>query len=163
MGSMGLVRILIANGANLDLLGQREPHLYGTGKLSDLEAFLRGHLANVSALTGVKKVELTFFQSNSEADYLQEISSKWHGIIANPGAWTHTSLAIADRLTAVGVPYVEVHISNIFAREDFRKHSYISAHAAGIVTGLGFDSYLCGLIGLLSRLKATQAGSEKID
>lgn len=160
---MGSVRILIANGANLDLLGEREPHIYGPGKLSDLEAFLRGHLTNVSVLTGVKKVELTFFQSNSESDYLQEISSNWHGIIANPGAWTHTSLAIADRLTAVRVPYVEVHMSNVFAREEFRKHSYISAHATGIVTGLGFDSYLCALIGLLSHVKITRAGSEKID
>jgi 3-dehydroquinate dehydratase-2 len=151
---MSSLKILIANGVNMDLLGQREPHLYGTETLADLEIYIRGMLPAVVTMTRSKDVELFFFQSNSEVDYLNEIGSKWSGIVANPGAWTHTSLAIADRFAATGVPFVEVHLSNVFAREDFRKSSFISPHAAGVVTGFGFHSYLCGLTGLLLRLAA---------
>ena len=137
----------------MDLLGHREPHIYGTGNLNDLATFLRSQLSHVEAMTNVSGVELTFFQTNSEADYINELNSQWQGIITNPGAWTHTSLAIADRLVGIQVPFVEVHLSNIFARENFRTKSFISSHAIGVVSGLGFSSYLCALIGLLSHLR----------
>lgn len=150
---MACVRILIANGVNMDLLGSREPEIYGDKSLANLEQFLLGKLPSLVALTGLADVELTFFQSNCERDYLEQLNRSWQGIILNPGAWTHTSLAIADRLAAIKVPFMEVHLSNVFAREAIRQLSYVSPHADGVISGLGFDSYLCALLALLSRLK----------
>ena len=105
-----------------------------------------------SGLNTYKDVRLHFYQSNSEADFLNEISKKWDGALINPGAWTHTSLALGDRLAALQLPFVEVHISNLSQREDFRKHSYLSPHAVGVVYGFGLGSYGAALIGLLNHL-----------
>ncbi len=127
--------ILVINGVNLDLLGIRQPEIYSSYTLKDIEDMLQG-----SDLA--RDINFHFFQSNSESLFIEAISSSYDGIIINPGAWTHTSVAILDRLLAVGVPYVEVHISNIFAREEFRHHSYISSRALGVICGLGIDSYL---------------------
>ena len=127
------MKILVANGVNLDLLGSREPEIYGVNTLEDMKNLL---LANVSG------VSFEFFQSNSESQFIEKISSSYDGIILNPGAWTHTSIAILDRILAVEVPYIEVHISNIFSREDFRSKSYYSSSSLGVVSGLGIDSYL---------------------
>ena len=148
-------KVLIANGVNLDLLGQREPEFYGARGLGDLEAYLRKHAPPMAKQIGLDGVDLQFFQSNNEAEFLSKISLPCDGILINPAAWTHTSLALADRLKALGVPFVEVHISNIAGREAFRHHSYSAPHAAGVVYGLGFDSYMAGLWGLLSRLMAS--------
>ncbi len=127
--------ILVINGVNLDLLGIRQPEIYSRYTLRDIEDMLQG-----SDLS--KDINFHFFQTNSESSFIETISSSYDGIVINPGAWTHTSIAILDRLLAVGVPYVEVHISNIFAREEFRHHSYISSQALGVICGLGIDSYL---------------------
>lgn len=139
------LRILVANGVNLDLLGQREPGVYGKGTLADLEAHVRA--------LAPEGVALTFFQTNDEALFLAKISDGWDGAVINPGAWTHTSLALADRLKGLALPFVEVHLSNTMAREEFRHRSYSAPHAAGIVIGLGFDSYVAGLTGLVAKLR----------
>ena len=127
--------ILVLNGVNLDLIGIRQPDIYGSGSLKDLEYLLKSSDLSSS-------VNFHFFQTNSESDFLEAISPSYDALIINPGAWTHTSIAILDRLIGIGVPYVEVHISNIFAREDFRHHSYISSSSLGVISGLGIDSYL---------------------
>ena len=130
-----MYNILVLNGVNLDFLGTRQPDIYGSWSLKDLE-----HLLKSSDLSST--INFHFFQTNSESDFLEAISPSYDAIIINPGAWSHTSIAILDRLLGVGVSYVEVHISNIFAREPFRHHSYISSGALGVISGLGVDSYL---------------------
>ena len=100
------------------------------------------------------KVELSFFQSNSESSFLEEVSKQWDGAVINPGAWTHTSLALGDRLLAAGLPYIEVHMSNTASRETFRHFSYISKGAQGTITGLGKTSYLTGIFALLTYLES---------
>jgi len=146
--------ILVANGVNLDLLGKREPHIYGTFTLQDLEKFMRTAAAELTAQLAVDDIRLEFFQSNDEAIFLEKLSDgHWHGVLLNPGAWTHTSVALRDRLAALGTAYVEVHISNLAAREEFRKTSFSAAHAKGVVYGFGHDSYRVGLYGLLSHLQ----------
>ena len=144
--------ILIANGVNLDLLGRREPDIYGVFTLQDLENFLQEKSSSAAHLYSVSKVSLSFFQSNDEADFIAEISKTWDGIVINAGAWTHTSVALGDRLKALKIPFVEVHISNLSSREPFRQKSYLAPHAVGVVWGFGKDSYLVGLIGLLNFL-----------
>ena len=141
--------ILIANGVNLDLLGTREPEIYGAKNLENLTQELQAFL---STFVLKASVNLEFFQSNSEEAFLDKVSQDYVGALINPGAWTHTSLALADRLSAVGLPFVEVHLSHIGRREDFRKHSYSSQHALGVVYGLGFGSYYAALAGLLKHL-----------
>lgn len=144
------LKILCANGVNLDLLGTREPVVYGTANLKDLEAMLRKELATYAKAA---KIDLVFFQTNDEAEMLKTLSdSKADGILINPAAWTHTSVALADRLKGLGIPFVEVHISNISAREEYRKQSYSASAAAGVVYGFGLDSYLIGLLGLIRTL-----------
>lgn len=98
-------------------------------------------------------VEIEFFQTNVEHEFLQFIAKPFAGLIINPGAWTHTSVALADRLRAVGTPFIETHISNIAARESFRLHSYSAPHASGVIFGLGVESYRSALYALLLRLK----------
>lgn len=141
-------QVLIANGVNLDLLGRREPHLYGTLNLAVIEAQIRHASPILATLTGIEVPELVFFQSNVEAEYMHRLSEAWDGAIINAGAWTHTSLALADRLAGLGLPFAEVHLTNLAKREAFRHHSYSAPHAIGVCFGFGAASYLSGLLGL---------------
>lgn len=151
-----MFRILIANGVNLDLLGTRPKQFYGERSLKDLEAFLSQ--AIVPTTKALKtEIQLTFFQSNDEASYLQKLGEDWHGALLNPGAWTHTSLALADRLEALQLPFVEVHLSHLAKREPWRQASYATRHSLGVVYGFGFDSYLLALHGLIRHLLASES------
>ena len=134
-------RVLIINGPNLNLLGTREPQIYGSRTLADLEALCAAHGRSLG-------LDVDCFQSNHEGailDRIQAVRGEATAIIINAGAYSHTSLAIADALTATGVSYYEVHISNIHAREAFRSHSTLSAGAKGVICGLGFRGYLAAL------------------
>lgn len=133
-----MARILVLNGPNLNLLGTREPEVYGRKTLQDIRAGLERMLQEADH-------SLDFFQSNAEHEIIERI----HGatadgaafILINPGALTHTSVALRDALLGVGIPFIEVHISNVFAREPFRAHSYLSDIAVGIISGLGVQGY----------------------
>jgi 3-dehydroquinate dehydratase-2 len=152
-GSQRQFNILVANGVNLDLLGTREPEIYGTVTLLDIERELQSNLDQWIKTLNLAPCSLHFFQSNSEENFLMEVSKPtWDGILINPAAWTHTSLALADRLAAVGTPYVEVHLSHLARREEFRRHSYTASNSVGVVYGLGVDSYVAGLMGLIRHL-----------
>jgi 3-dehydroquinate dehydratase II len=126
-------------------LGHREPELYGNLTLSDLNQWITNKVSEFKCLDSV---DLTFFQSNSESCYLEEISKPWDGIVLNPGAWTHTSLALGDRLKGLGAIFVEVHMTNLSAREPIRQISYCRPHALGVVQGFGKYSYVAGLLSL---------------
>jgi 3-dehydroquinate dehydratase-2 len=142
------LRILVVHGPNLNLLGIREPEVYGD---TTLEAIDR-RLAELAAKAGA---ELHSVQSNHEGeliDRLHEARSWASGILLNPGGFTHTSVALRDAVAGVGLPTVEVHLSNIFAREEFRRHSLVSPVASGVVSGFGAESYLLGLEALLRML-----------
>jgi 3-dehydroquinate dehydratase-2 len=156
-----MVEILIANGVNLDLLGSREPHIYGSTTLKAIAAELEEHNRSLPQLFGLGECRLTFFQSNCEASFLEKLKGPWHGALINPGAWTHTSLALADRLAALQLPFVEVHLSNLASREVFRQHSYLAPHALGVVNGFGKDSYLAAYVGLLAKLSNLELSREK--
>jgi len=145
--SARLPRILVASGVNLDLLGRREPGIYGRATLADLEVLARSEFA--------ARAELFFAQTNVEAEYLALLDGEWSGAVINPGAWTHTSLALADRLAGLELPFVEVHLSNTAAREAFRHHSYTARLAVGVVQGFGINSYLLGIDGILRYLAAS--------
>lgn len=149
------MQILIASGVNLDLLGQREPDVYGHATLADMEKLLASEWPALAKKYGFTKDKLHFFQSNSESELLEKISAPWRGVVLNAGAWTHTSLALADRLAALQTKFVEVHVSQLSQREDFRQHSYTAKHALGVVYGFGVSSYLLGLDGLLSKLASS--------
>lgn len=135
-------KILVIHGPNLNLLGSRETSIYGTASLDDINARL-------SVLAASSGVALTFLQSNHEGDIVDIIghSSKegFSAIVINPAAYTHTSVAIRDAISAVNVPAVEVHLSNIYKREEFRHHSLIAPACVGQVSGFGVQSYLLGL------------------
>ena len=129
------MKIAIINGPNLNLLGQREPGIYGNQSFG--QYFIE--LQNI-----FPKVEFSYFQSNVEGELineLQRVGFDYQGIIMNPGGYTHTSVAIGDAIAAIKTPLVEVHISNVHAREDFRKLSHVSAKAAGSIIGLGLKGY----------------------
>ncbi|MGB0253183.1 MAG: type II 3-dehydroquinate dehydratase [Litorivicinaceae bacterium] len=142
-------KMLVLNGPNLNLLGRREPGVYGTTTLQELENNL-----SANAPSGVT---LEFFQSNHEGQMIDRIhrvmDEPVDGIVINPGAWTHTSVAIRDALSAVAVPFVEVHISNVHAREAFRHHSYLSDIALAVIAGCGMQGYTFALETLDQRLK----------
>jgi 3-dehydroquinate dehydratase-2 len=129
------MKIAIINGPNLNLLGKREPGIYGSQSFEDfLEGLKKKH----------SSVEFRYFQSNVEGEIINElhrVGFEYDGIIINPGAYTHTSIAIGDAIAAVTIPAIEVHISNIYAREEFRKLSHISAKCKGKVCGLGLQGY----------------------
>lgn len=132
-----MTRILVLNGPNLNLLGTREPHIYGSTTLADIISTLQNQATSLSAT-------IESFQSNHEGaivDRIHDARGKIDAIIINPGAFTHTSVAIRDALSGVDIPFVEVHISNVHAREDFRKRSYLSDKAVGVVCGLGVYGY----------------------
>ncbi len=142
-------KILLIHGPNLNMLGRREPEVYGRLTLDDLNAQMR----RIAEENGA---ELRIFQSNSEGaliDAIQESVNWADGIVINPGAYSHYSYAIRDALAAVRLPAIEVHLSNIYARERFRNHSVISAVVAGCVAGLGFRSYTCALESLIGILQ----------
>ena len=133
--------ILLVNGPNLNLLGEREPEIYGRTTLHEIEKLVRDACAGWN-------VEVKAFQSNHEGaliDFLQEHRARARGIVINAGAYTHTSVALRDAISSTGIPTVEAHISNIYKREEFRKHSYISGVAIGQIAGFGVDSYLLAL------------------
>jgi 3-dehydroquinate dehydratase II len=133
--------VLVLNGPNLNLLGTREPHLYGAETLPDVE---RRCAAEADALG----LALEWRQSNAEhvlIDWLHDARTRVQGIVINPAAYTHTSVALADALAALALPVIEVHISNIHRREAFRHHSYVSAVADGVICGCGTDGYLLAL------------------
>ncbi|MBQ8706560.1 MAG: type II 3-dehydroquinate dehydratase [Succinivibrionaceae bacterium] len=130
-------KVLVLNGPNLNLLGKREPEIYGRATLSDIESKLRAVAADL-------KVNLDFRQSNMEGQLVEMIHSAMGTrdfIIINPGAYTHTSIAIRDALLGVHVPFIEVHISNVHAREEFRRRSFLSDVAVGVICGFGIDGY----------------------
>jgi 3-dehydroquinate dehydratase-2 len=134
-------RIVIVNGPNLNLLGKREPHIYGTQSLADLTKAVRAKARSLG-------VQVTLFQSNSEGeiiDFIQKEAPGSLGLVMNPGALSHYSLALADCVQAVAVPTVEVHISNIHAREEFRSRSVTGRAAKGVITGLGFTGYMLAM------------------
>ena len=134
-------KILVINGPNLNLLGLREPALYGAQNFEALQAFIR---SSAEALG----LDVELFQSNHEGaivDKIQAAYGVFDGILINPAAYTHTSVAILDALKTVGIPTVEVHISDINSREEFRKHSYVSSVALKTIAGKGFDGYLEGV------------------
>ena len=132
------MKILVINGPNLNMLGIREPETYGRKTLSDLTAMISDYCAG-------RGVDVSFFQSNHEGEIVEAIQKAYKvydGIIINPAAYTHTSIAILDALKAVGIRTVEVHISDVSAREPFRRISYVGLYAEKTVKGLGFDGYL---------------------
>lgn len=138
-------KIIIINGPNLNLLGKREPSVYGNQSFEDFFAVLQQEL---------KGIELEYFQSNSEGEIinkLHETDFSYDGIVLNAGAYTHTSLAIADAIAAIKTPVVEVHISNVFKREEFRHYSYLSPVCAGVIAGFGLNSYKLALQYLIER------------
>ncbi|GHT35965.1 3-dehydroquinate dehydratase [Endomicrobiia bacterium] len=139
-------KVLVINGPNINMLGVREPEIYGNITLKGIENEL-------SSFAKELKVEIDFFQSNHEGAIVDKIQSSLNGIagiIINPAAFTHTSVAIRDAFVAISVPIIEVHISNIYAREEFRHKSYIAAIAVGQITGLGIDGYLFALRKIVS-------------
>lgn len=147
-------KILVVHGPNLNLLGTREPGHYGQVTLSEIDENLRNRAARTASAAKVagesgKKIELETFQSNSESALIDRIhAAPAEGvgfIVINPAAFTHTSVAIRDALAAVAIPFIEVHLSNIYARETFRQHSYFSDLAVGVISGLGADGYLFAL------------------
>ena len=143
------MNLLLINGPNLNLVGKREPTIYGSETLEDIQE----ELLNLSRELDEK---LRFFQSNSEGemiDCIQKSESSIDGILINAGAYTHTSIALRDALLGVAIPYVEVHLSNVFSREEFRHKSFLSDKALGLVCGFGPASYQLALQGLVSYLK----------
>lgn len=148
------MNILVLHGPNLNLLGWREPAVYGSVTLDDINARLR-------ALAEARGATLKIAQSNHEGVLIDEIQlarGQANGILINPGGYTHTSVALRDAISGVGLPAVEVHLSNIYAREPFRHHSYLSPVCAGTIAGFGWRSYLLGLTALLDLLNERTPG-----
>ncbi len=143
------MKILVIHGPNLNLLGKREPEIYGKTTLEEINSLIR---KEAKAL----RVQVESFQSNSEGEIvskIQDATKRYDGLIINPAAYTHTSVAIRDAISSTGIPTVEVHISNVYGREEFRQKSFISPVASGVISGFGVYSYILGLRGLVSQLK----------
>ena len=144
-----MTRVLVIHGPNLNLLGEREPEIYGADRLSDINNSL-------TAMAPELGLELEFMQSNHEGEIveaIQQARSRVDAILINPGAFTHTSIAIRDAFLAAGVPFVEVHLSNIHAREPFRQRSMLSDIARGTIMGFGPESYRLGLSAIAAVIK----------
>ncbi len=145
------MKILVIHGPNLNLLGKREPDIYGTFTLDDIN---RG----LSELATELGAEVSYYQSNHEGELVQKIQDAmgiYQAIVINPGAYTHTSVALRDAISSAGIPAVETHISNIYRREEFRQKSYISGVALGQISGFGPDSYYLALRAAVSHVKNT--------
>ena len=142
------MKILVLNGPNLNLLGTREPEVYGTDSLEDIENSLQ-------SLALKNSMNIDFYQSNSENELIERLHNAKQDsvdyIIINPGAFTHTSIALRDAFLGVDIPFIEVHISNIYSREEFRKKSYLSDISKGLITGLGVAGYEFALLSILQR------------
>ena len=141
--------ILLINGPNLNLLGSREPEIYGSKSLSDIDK----ELSIIADQNGYK---LLSFQSNSESeivDWIHENANDAEFLVINPGAFTHTSISIRDAILGTDISFIEIHISNIFSREEFRKESYFSDIAEGVISGLGFKGYELALVAAIEMLK----------
>ncbi len=143
-------KILVLHGPNLNLLGTREPSVYGSVSLNQINT-------NLLKTADVAGLQLTCYQSNSESELIQIIHQasidKIHYIIFNPAAFTHTSVALRDALSAVAIPFIEIHISNIYSRETFRHHSYFSDIAAGVISGFGVKGYDLALQAIIDEFK----------
>lgn len=142
-------KVLVINGPNLNMLGTRDPKIYGSDSLADVEALMN----NAAKELGV---EIEFFQSNYEGAIIEKIHAGfkiYDGIVINPGAFTHYSYAIMDAMGAVTIPFVEIHISNIHAREEFRHKSVLAGLAIGQIAGLGIFGYELALRGLINRIR----------
>jgi 3-dehydroquinate dehydratase-2 len=149
-------KILILNGPNLNLLGTRQPEIYGSTTLADIEAMCQSRAKDLG-------LGAEFRQSNTEGqivDWIQEARGKFAGIVINPGAYSHTSVAILDALLAADMPVVEVHLSNIHKREAFRHHSYVSKAAQAVICGFGASGYLMALDGLARILEGAGGGKK---
>jgi 3-dehydroquinate dehydratase-2 len=143
------VRLAVVNGPNLNLLGRREPEIYGRTTLAEIETRLQSLASGLG-------VEIEFFQSNGEGDlidFVQTAAERVDGFIVNAGGLTHTSVALQDALVGVARPYVEVHLSNLAAREPVRQHSLLAAKARGMVMGFGAESYALAVRGLVASLR----------
>jgi len=146
------VKIAVVHGPNLNLLGRREPAVYGSATLADIDAAL-------STLAAELGVEVECFQSNGEGalvDFVQDAAERAAGFVVNAGGYTHTSVALRDALVGVARPFVEVHLSNVFAREAFRRRSMLADRALGVVSGFGRASYLLALRALADHLFQTE-------
>jgi 3-dehydroquinate dehydratase-2 len=142
------LRVAVVHGPNLNLLGSREPEVYGYTTLAEIDAALAALAAELGA-------RAESFQSNHEGElvgFVQEAAARVDGFVVNAAAYTHTSVALRDALVGVARPFVEVHLSNVHAREEFRHHSYLAPKALGVVCGFGVDSYRLGLRALLAHL-----------
>ena len=142
------MNILLINGPNLNLLGTREPEIYGNKTLNDIEK-------DLIKVAKEKSINLECFQSNHEGEIVDKIQSSFrsiHGILINAGALTHTSISLRDALMGSKIPFVEIHISNIFSREEFRKESFLTDKAIGIISGFGITSYFLALEGIIEFL-----------
>lgn len=140
------MKVLFLNGPNLNLLGTREPGIYGTLTLADIEAKVRSEAAKLGA-------SIEFKQSNVEGDlvtWIQQARGTFAAIVLNAAAYTHTSVALRDAISAAGVPTIEIHLSNVHAREEFRHASLIAPVCRGVIGGFGADSYILGLIAAVS-------------
>jgi 3-dehydroquinate dehydratase-2 len=149
---MAPMRILLLNGPNLNTLGTREPEIYGTATLSDIEEAVTARAAATGA-------DVRAFQANSEGDlidWLQREAPNAGGLIVNAGAYTHTSVALRDAIAACGVPAVEVHLSNVWRREEFRHESLLSPVVAGVIAGFGASSYLLAVDALARIIKGAE-------
>ena len=150
-----MAKLLVLHGPNLNLLGAREPEIYGRETLADIN----NQLAQRAQAAGH---ELAWFQSNAEHELIGRIhqarDEQVDYILINPGAFTHTSVALRDALAAVAIPFIELHMSNVHAREPFRHHSYLSDLAVGVICGFGSDSYRLGLNAVMTKLEPKPAG-----
>jgi 3-dehydroquinate dehydratase-2 len=149
------VRIAVIHGPNLDLLGQREPEVYGRTSLAELNE-------RIGTEADALGVEIETFQSNNEGsliDFIHKAAGRVSGFVVNAGGYTHTSVALLDALLGVGIPYVEVHLSNLASREPFRQHSLLTPRSRGLVMGFGIESYSLAVRGLVASLAASHGSA----